>query len=205
MSFIENLGWRYATKKFDVEKKVTAENLEKILEAMRLAPSSFGLQPYHFYVVANTSENQEKLQAIKTASWDQAQIDTCSHLIVITGRNDLMVVKDEYFNLLSGGEASVRAGLADYEKMISDSIVKATPEWSKRQSYISLGFGLAACAELAIDSCPMEGFDGKKVAEILAMPVNHEVVVFLAVGYRATDEVLRPKVRFTKDQLFTEL
>lgn len=205
MSFIENLGWRYATKKFDVEKKVTAENLEKILEAMRLAPSSFGLQPYHFYVVANTPENQEKLQAIKTASWGQAQIDTCSHLIVMAGRNDLMMVEDAYFNLLSAGEASARANLAEYEKMVVDFIPKVTVEWSKKQVYIALGFAMAACAELAVDSCPMEGFDGQKVAEILGLPANHETTVLLPIGYRAADEVLRPKVRFSQYQLFTEL
>ncbi|NCN25531.1 NAD(P)H-dependent oxidoreductase [Candidatus Falkowbacteria bacterium CG10_big_fil_rev_8_21_14_0_10_37_14] len=205
MSFIENLGWRYATKKFDVEKKVTAENLEKILEAMRLAPSSFGLQPYHFYVIANIPENQEKLQAIKTASWGQAQIDTCSHLIVMAGRNDLMAVKDEYFELASGGDVEVRTKMVDYEKMVADFVLKATVEWSKKQVYIALGFAMAACAELAIDSCPMEGFDGQKVAEILGVPTNHENTVFLPIGYRSTDDTPRRKTRFAKDQLFTEL
>lgn len=205
MSFIDNLGWRYATKQFDLEKKVSGDDLDKILEAIRLAPSSFGIQPYHFYVIANTEANQEKLQAIKTASWGQAQINTCSHLIVMIARNDLSAVEDEYFTLLSGGDSEARAKLADYEKMVIDFASKANVEWAKKQVYLALGFGLAACAELSIDSCPMEGFDGAKVGEILALPANYEVTIMLPIGYRTADANVHPKARFGKDKLFTQL
>ena len=107
MSFLSNLSWRYATKKFDTNKKVSDADLAKIIEAIQMAPSSFGLQPYHFYVVSN-QEMKDKIQAV---SWNQPQITTCSHLIVFAARSDLIANTDEYFTLMSGGNSEVRAQL----------------------------------------------------------------------------------------------
>jgi nitroreductase/dihydropteridine reductase len=133
MSFLSNLTWRYATKKFDTTKKVSPENLAKILEAIRMTPTSFGLQPYHFYVV----ENRETLAKIQAVSWNQQQVGTASHMIVMCARNDLTQVKDEYFDALSGGDASVRASLAGYEQMVIGFLPHASPEWAKKQVYIA--------------------------------------------------------------------
>jgi nitroreductase len=97
MSFLTNLSWRYATKKFDTSRKVSDADLDSILEAIRLTPTSFGMQPYHFYVVSN-QEVKDKIQAV---SWNQPQIGTSSHLIVFTARTDLPKLKEEFFTLLS--------------------------------------------------------------------------------------------------------
>lgn len=200
MSFLSNLTWRYATKKFDTSKKVSSENLEKILEAIRMTPTSYGLQAYHFYVVSNP----EMLAKLQAAAFNQPQVGTASHLIVMCARNDLMQAKDEYFDLMSGGNPEVRASLAGFEQMVGNTVSSPNAlEWAKKQVYIALGFALAACAELQIDSCPMEGFDPKAVAEILNLPANLDVALLLPIGYRASDEVIRPKVRFAKEKLFT--
>lgn len=98
MSFLSNLSWRYATKKFDTSRKVSDADLDKILEAIRMTPTSFGLQPYHFYVISN-QDIQDKIQAV---AWNQAQVGTASHLIVFTARTDFEANKDEYFELMSG-------------------------------------------------------------------------------------------------------
>lgn len=201
MTFLSNLEWRYASKKFDTTKKVSDEDITKILEAIRLTPTSFGLQPYHFYVVTK----QETKDAIQAVAWNQPQVGTCSHLIVMCSRKDLMTLKDEYFDGLSGGSAEVRGNMKGYEDMITGFIPYASPEWAKKQTYIAQGFALAACAELQIDSCPMEGFDPVAVGKILEIPENLEVAVMLPVGYRAIDEHPRPKFRFTKEKLFTEV
>jgi nitroreductase len=105
MSFLSNLNWRYATKKFDTSKKVSEENLEKIIEAIRMTPTSFGLQPYHFYIVTNP----DVLSQIQPIAWGQPQITTCSHLIVFAARSDLMANTDEYFTLISSGDSEVRS------------------------------------------------------------------------------------------------
>ncbi len=114
MSFLSNLNWRYATKIFDTNKKVSDTDLEKVLEAIRLTPTSFGLQPYHFYVVTNP-EVKEKIQAV---SWNQPQIGSSSHLIVFAARTDLTTLKEEFFTLLSGGNPEVRTMLKGYEDMV---------------------------------------------------------------------------------------
>lgn len=199
MSFLSNLEWRYAAKKFDTTKKVSDEDMNKILEAIRLTPTSFGMQPYHFYIVTN----QEKKQAIEAAAYHQPQVSTSSHLIVMCARNDLMAVKDEYFDAMSGGSNEVREKLAGFEQMVTGFIPHASPEWAKKQVYIAQGFALAACAELQIDSCPMEGFDAAAVAKILEVPSNLDVAVMIPVGYRAVDEHPRPKFRFAKEKVFT--
>lgn len=201
MSFLSNLEWRYAAKKFDTTKKVSDADLEKITEAIRLTPTSFGMQPYHFYIVTN----QEKKDAIQAAAWNQPQVGTSSHLIVMCARNDLIAVKDEYFDAMSGGSAEVRANLKGFEDMVTGFIPHASPEWAKKQVYIAQGFALAACAELQIDSCPMEGFDPAAVAKILEVPSNLDVAVMLPIGYRAALEHPRPKFRFMKEKVFTEV
>ena len=207
MSFLTNLSWRYATKKFDTSRKVSQEDLDSILEAIRMTPTSFGLQPYHFYVVTS----DEVKNTIQAAAWNQPQIGTSSHLIVFTARTDLMVNKEEYFTLMSGGDPDVRAQLKGFEDMMNGFIEgKSDPKdvlaWSAKQAYIAQGFALAACAELEIDSCPMEGFDPKAVGEILSVPESQKVLALLPIGYRAEGEAPRgPKVRFSREALFTEV
>jgi nitroreductase len=114
MSFLKNIEWRYATKSFDTSKKVSDADLATLTEAIRMTPTSFGLQPYHFFIVTN-QEIKEKIQA---AAWNQPQVGTSSHLIVFTARNDIKENTDEYFELLSGGNSEVRASLKAYEDMV---------------------------------------------------------------------------------------
>ncbi len=206
MSFIENLNWRYATKKFDITRKVSDADLEKILEAIRLTPTSFGLQPYYVYVVTN-QDTKDKIQA---AAWNQPQVGTSSHLLVFTARTDLADNKEEFFSLLSGGNSEIRSQLKGYEDMVDGFVAgKPTPEsvlpWSAKQAYIAQGFALAAAAELQIDSCAMEGFDPVAVGEILGLPEVEKAVVMLPIGYRDASENPRPKVRFSREHLFAEV
>lgn len=107
MSFISQLGWRYATKSFDTTRKVSDADLDTILEAMRLTPTSFGMQPYHFYIVSN-QDIKDKIQSV---AWNQSQVGTCSHLIVFAARTDLGNLKNELFDGLSGGNPEIRAHL----------------------------------------------------------------------------------------------
>ncbi|MCX6795379.1 MAG: nitroreductase family protein [Candidatus Falkowbacteria bacterium] len=203
MSFTSNLEWRYATKKFDLNKKVSTIDLEKVLEAIRLAPTSYGLQAFHLHVIENTPKNLETLRKLKSASWEQAQIDSCSHLLVFSARTDFAKSIDEYFTLLSGANQEARERLSAYEDLVMGSLPRMNVEWSKKQTYLALGFALAAAAELQIDSCPMEGFDHEKFHEILGLPENLVVSAIMPLGYRAEDEKVRTKTRFKKEDLIT--
>lgn len=208
MSFLTNLKWRYATKKFDPTRKVSDADLDTIVEAIRMTPTSFGLQPYHFYIVENPSVKEE----LRAVAWNQEQLTTASHVIVFAARTDLMANKDEYFDFMSGGNPEVRAQMKGFEDMltgaINGKIANGTVlDWAARQTYIAHGFAMAAAAELEIDSCPMEGADFDAVGRILSLPETEKALVMLPIGYRAEGEGPRSpeKVRFSKEVLFTEI
>lgn len=204
MSFLENLEWRYATKIFDTQKKVSPENREKILEAIRMTPTSFGMQSYHVIMV----ENEKMKQSIQEISWNQPQITTCSDLVIFCAKTDLMKAKDEYFTMLSEGNPEKRKSLESFEQMVGGFIQQKNKDaisWSEKQTYIALGFAMAACAELHIDSCPMEGFDANALTKILSLPETLTPTLMLPIGYRTADAEIRPKVRFPEESLISFL
>jgi nitroreductase len=199
MGFLDNLSWRYATKKFD-GRKVPAEIFDKILEAIRMSPSAFGTQPYHITVI----ESDDLKKKLRPYAWDQEQITTCSYFLVFSADNDIDKRIDDYLKLAS---AARRADITDdpeydYRKEAKNHAEKMGPEGAAKQAYIALGFALAACAELKIDSCPIEGFEPAAFKKILDLPENLEPKVLLAIGYRSSEEIERPKVRFGKEDMF---
>jgi len=170
MSFIENLQWRSAIKKFNPAKKLTAAQLDSLLIAVQLAPSSYGLQSYKVIVVQD-AETKAKLRA---AGYNQAQITDSSVLFVFASLTTL----DEDFgkkfiDLIASTRNVARETLQGYEQIILGSLSSRTDEqkvaWSHRQAYIALGVLLSAAAELGVDAGPMEGFDAEKFDEILGL------------------------------------
>lgn len=203
-SFLKNLQWRYATKAFDPEKKISEEDLKKIMEAIRFSPSSFGLQPYHIHIISN-AELRKELQA---HAWHQPQVADASHFLVFSARTDLTSRIEQLMEHMSGGKPEVREQLKAYENMMigfsDDREPSWVKSWAERQAYIALGFAVAACAEMGIDSCPMEGFDTAAFDKILKMPEHLKSAVSLAIGHRK-EEPKQPKVRFSEEDLFTVL
>ncbi|QQS59699.1 NAD(P)H-dependent oxidoreductase [Candidatus Peregrinibacteria bacterium] len=204
MSFFQNLEWRNATKHFSSEK-VSEENLQKILHSIHLSPSSFGLQPYHVHVV----KDDDTKAKILPHAWNQPQVTECSHILVFSGRTDIAPNRiDAFFEIMSGGKPEIREKMKDYEAMMRGFFTGKTEEdirsWADRQTYIALGFAMAECAELQIDSCPMEGFVSAEVDKILGISSPLKSVVMLPIGYRAEDPT-RPKVRFLEEELFTRV
>lgn len=203
-TFLGHLQWRNAEKNFDPEKKVSEENLQKILNATRMAPTSFGLQPIHVYVVSDPAVKEK----LREAGYNQAQFTDCSHVLVFADRSDMSQRITDYIELASGGDENVKEKMRGYEDMMRGSLESRSEEgkksWANRQVYLALGFALAACAELEIDSCPMEGLDAAKFDEILKTPEHINVVVAMAIGYRK-QEPERAKVRFPESDLFTKV
>ncbi len=204
MSFLSQLDWRFATKKFDPTKKVSETDLAKILEAVQKAPTSYGLQPFHVYVISDMSVREKMLPV----AYGQAQITEASHVLVFCARTDAKERIDTYIDLLAGGSEEGKAALKGFSDMMHGSVDSRTPEqildWTGRQAYISLGFALAAAAELGIDTCPMEGFDSAALNTVLGLPENMKSLACMAVGYRAA-EPDRPKFRFPESDLFTKI
>lgn len=203
-TFLSNLEWRSAIKSFDPSKKIDSENLKTILHSIKMAPSSFGLQPYHVYVVSDQATKTK----LKEKGYNQQQLEDASHVLVFCERNDLNSRIDQYFELATGGDKEKRKAMESYEAMMrgfhEGKSEEAIKSWASKQVYIALGFALAACAELGIDSCPMEGFDSKGFDEILNIPEYMSAVVALPIGIGMVQNN-RNKVRYSAEDLFTEV
>ena len=194
--FISQLDWRSAIKIFDDKKQVSDSNLNAIYKAIQMTPTSFGLQPFYVKVI----KDKPTLQKMSEAGWGQKQFTTCTAALVFVARADLADRIEAYFTQVSQGKSEVRAQMKDYEGMMKGFAQSKSPEdskvWAQKQSYIALGFAMAACAELGVDSCPMEGFDPQQFNTILSLPPNHFSTVVLTVGYRTSEAPPFPKFRF---------
>lgn len=202
------LHWRYATKKFNTEKKISDVNINKLLESARLAPTSLGLQPWRAYVITDKNIREQ----LKAVAWNQPQVSDASHLLVFTVRK---TIDEKYIDAYLEEVMRVRnqknEDVNDYKKMLMGSVNK-TPqqikEWSGRQAYIALGFLLETAALMEIDACPMEGFDTFKFDTILELnKTDYTSVVMAAVGYRSDDDKYAkiPKVRRCNEELFVKI
>jgi nitroreductase / dihydropteridine reductase len=209
MALLDDLKWRYATKKMNGQT-VPEGKLNYILEAARLAPSSSGLQPYQIFVITN----KNLLGQIRVFSNDQSQITDCSHLLVFAAWESYSYEKMEDVFLRTVRER----GLADnameaYHKglwNLYDSLgLKWQSEHSAKQAYIALGLAVAAAAEQKVDATPMEGFDKAKMDEILGLEkLGLKSVAILPIGYRdeGHDWLLNlKKVRTPRERFITEL
>lgn len=206
----DRLAWRYATKKFDPTKTVPADKLDRIIEAVRLAPTSSGLQPFELFVVTNP-EVREKIRAV---AWNQAQVTDCSHLLVFAAWDDITEERvNMMFDLTNDVRGFVNEGWENYRKMllgiVAERGTEANYQAAARQAYIGLGTALIAAAFEEVDATPMEGFDPAAVDEILGLKEkNLRSVIILPIGYRAHEGdwlVNLKKVRRSRENFVTEI
>jgi len=204
MSLIENLEWRYATKKMN-GKVVPQEKVEYILEAARLAPSSSGLQPYRVLVVSDP-EIKEKMKPI---AWDQSQILDASHILVFAAWDKYTEDKiQEVFHNTLKERGLPLDRMDDYKKRLWGMYSQLPEEWhahhAAKQAYIAFGLAIAAAAEQKVDATPMEGFDNAALDELLGLKeLGLKSAVILPLGYRDESEdwlVNMKKVRTPKEE-----
>lgn len=209
-NLIQKLQWRYATKKMDAQKMVPQEKVERILEAVRLAPTSSGLQPFEIIVVSNR-EMREKIKAI---AWGQAQITDGSHLLVFAAWDNYTADRiNMMFDLTNQERGSTSEGWENYRKMLLEKYPLRSAEenfqHAAKQSYIALGVALIAAAFEEVDSTPMEGFDNRALDELLNLSAKGlKSVTIMPLGYREADKdwlVNQKKVRKPRDQFVTEV
>lgn len=190
MNIIEKLKWRYAVKKFDTRRKLTNDQLAYLLEAINLAPTSYGLQPFKVLLV----EDKAIREKLKAQAWGQGQVTDASQLIIFAAQTQLSAKDVDAFvaNISKTRNIPVEA-LAEYEGMMKNTIQSRTPEqltqWAARQAYIALGFLLSAAASANIDACPMEGFSNEAFDDLLGLKEKGLTSVVMAtVGYRSEDD-----------------
>ena len=178
MSIIDSLNWRYATTKFDTERIISDSDIDKLKEIVKLSPSSWGMQ---FYKIIIITDNELK-QKLLPAAYNQNQVADCSHLFVFCSlkkvfEEDINQMIDEFHRLRVNDDNYSKEGTDNYASGAKKSILGMEPkkqsEWLKKQCYIALGQLMVGCADMRIDSCPMEGFKSDEVDEILDLSLIH--------------------------------
>ena len=208
-NLIETLNWRYATKRMN-GNKIPSEKLDVILEAIKLSPSSAGLQPYTVFVI----EDQAVKEKIHKVAYSQPQVIEASHLLVFAAYNKLTAENvSDYMNLIADTRSIPVESLDGFKNSISAGLLSRSEEvnaqWAARQAYIALGHALVAAASEQIDATPMEGFDAKGLDEILGLNEKGlNSVVIMTLGYRDSENdtlASAKKVRKTHEELFVTI
>src|SRR6218665_1284454 len=209
MALIDDLQWRYATKKMNGQK-IAQDKIDYILEAARFAPSSSGLQPYKVFVITDP----EQLKEIRTFAFDQSQITDCSHLLVFAAWDSYSPERiGNVFSRTVKERGLPENAMDDYKNMLWGMYEPLGKEWhaihSAKQSYIAFGMAIAAAAEQKVDATPMEGFDTVKMDAFLGLDKQGlKSTVILPLGYREENEdwlVNMKKVRTPKEEFITEV
>ena len=207
---MDDLTWRYATKKMDPAKTVAAEKIETVLDAIRMAPTSSGLQPFEVLVITDP-DIRAKLQ---DATFGQTQVTQSTALLVFAAWDDYT---DARIDMVMHEVADARGGVTDmlegYYSRLKDTYVGRAADvnfdHAARQAYIALGVGMVAAAEAKVDCTPMEGFVADDYDAILGLREKGlRTCVILPLGYRDSEGdwlVDAPKVRRDKAKLFPRL
>jgi len=209
MNLIEDLNWRYATKKMN-GNTIPDDTLETILDAIRLSPSSSGLQPYKVYIISD----KEVLKQIQPIAMGQSQIVDCSHLLVFASWENYTLEKmEKVFNYTLRERGLPLNTMDDYKNNLWGMYSQLPEDFhahhASKQAYIALGVGLVAAAGQKIDATPMEGFDPNALDEFLKLKEKGlKSSCLLALGYRDSENdylVNMKKIRKPKDELFEKL
>lgn len=209
MNLINSLEWRYACKKMNGQA-VPQQKIDTILEAIRLAPTSMGVQPFSVLVITDP-ELKKKIQPI---AYNQTQIIDCSHLVVFAAWSSVTEAHiDEYIHHTAAVRNATLESLQGFKDMLTGSLLNQSAEqqqiWASRQAYLAFGVGIAAAATEEVDATPMEGFNPTALDELLGLAEKGlKSVSMLALGYRdAENDWLSKmaKVRRTKEKFFIQL
>lgn len=205
MDLLQQLQWRYATKRMN-QQKVETQKLQLILDAIHLAPTSYGLQPFSVIVV----ENPELRKKIHEAACMQPQIIESSHILVFAVKAISTQMVDKHLENTAKTRSLPIEALDGYKKIMHDTVNSRDEQtlfnWASRQAYIGLGIGLVAAANQLVDATPIEGFVPAELDKVLDLPsLGLKSVVIMALGYR--NEELDPlskakKVRIAPEKFF---
>jgi nitroreductase len=205
MSLLDSLKWRYAVKRMN-GNKIPEATMNTILEATKLAPSSFGLTPYNIIVIED-EETRKKLQPL---FYNQPQVGEASALVIFATWNSITDKEVAAYMQEIAEERGVPVeSLNDFAGYINGSIKNLSAEqlqiWAAKQTYIALSFALVAAATEEIDATPMEGFKPDAVDEALGLAaLGLRSAVAVTLGYRdAANDYLSgaKKVRRASDKL----
>jgi len=205
--FIQAMDFRHACKIFDTHKKISDKEIRYILEAGRKSPSSFGMEGWKFLVITNDAL-KEKLRPV---CWDQVQITSCSHLVIILTAIESVKVESgeplKRFQRREMPQEKLDFYLDIYAKHLSHTLSSDENiyAWTAKQTYIALGNMMTAAAYIGIDSCPVEGFEKEKIEEILELDTTKwQLSVVVPFGYRLNEQPPQLRLPFNEVVEFRE-
>ena len=201
------LNFRYATKRFDPQRKISESDWQFLQEATRLSPSSYGLQPWKFLVI----RSPELRARLRQETWDQSQVVDCSHYVVFTALREVNErYIEKYLNSVAKNRGVSIDTLTGFRQMLKQNLLAADRRnviqyWTQRQAYIAMGTLLTAAALRRIDACPIEGMDPAAYDRILGLN-DYATVASVALGYRHPQDAYQnyPKSRFDLSEIFEE-
>ena len=189
--FEKAMEFRHACKAFDENRKISDENMRYIMDMGRRSPSSFGMEPWKFLVITN-----EELKAkLRPACWNQLQITSCSHLVVVLAaiesvRTESGIPKKRFLRREMSDE-QLAFYLDLYASHLKETLSsdEKTWAWTSKQTYLAAANMMSAAAFIGIDSCPIEGFEKEAVEEILALDTSkYQLSMLLPFGYRVNEQ-----------------
>ncbi|MFP3598494.1 nitroreductase family protein [Chryseobacterium sp. SIMBA_029] len=199
MNFLEKMKSRYTVKKYDPQGKISEEKIQQLKEIVQLSPSSINSQPWNFVFVSDP-DIKEKLG--EASYWNKEKIVESSHLIVFQVLKHAEDFEKQIEERLPEGSVNF------YKNFVKTKGEAAIKSWMGHQVYLSLGVLLAACAEMGIDSTPMEGIDPDQY-DIILNNENYETLFAVALGIKAENDSnqpnITPKTRQSKEQVIVEL
>ena len=214
---IEDLNLRYTTKKYDVTKRLSAENMAVIKEALRMSPSSVNSQPWKFIIIESDGAKQRFHDTfVNKFQMNQKHATEASHIILFAYHPRF--TKKEYARVVDAEVSSGHLPAEKHDEMMGKGMFFAelhadktghNSSWTKAQTYLALGNALHTLARLGIDSTPMEGVDSELIGEIFKEELGGYVCdVALAMGYHLDGGDYNhglPKARLALEDVVTVL
>ncbi|MEM1327246.1 MAG: NAD(P)H-dependent oxidoreductase [Bacteroidota bacterium] len=185
MSFLDSIQSRYTTKKYDSSKKIKSTKVDELKQILRLSPSSINSQPWKFTFI---QDGQTKKQLSEVSWLNTNKVLDCDTLVVFSRIDNISLFEKQISEELPEGAVNY---FKEFIKPKSEEQVKA---WFGHQLYLSLGVFLSACAEMGIDSTPMEGIEPDNYNKILGLD-NYHAMVAVAIGYRDEQDQNQPSKR----------
>ena len=207
---------RYTTKVFDPTKRISDDKVEDIKTLLQYSASSVNSQPWHF-VLASTEEGKRTLaESTENFAFNTDKILNASHVVALCVRTEFT---DEHLDTLMAQEdKDGRFASEDMKKTVENGRnffvnlhrkdLNDADQWMEKQVYLALGNLLLGASVLDIDACPIEGFDAKKLDEVLGLTEKgYRASVLVALGYHAEEDFNAnlPKSRLPQEVIFTEL
>jgi len=191
--FQKAMDFRHACKAFNENKTISDEQMRFILEAGRQSPSSFGMEGWKFLVITNKALKAK----LRPVCWDQVQVTSSSHLVIILAAIDNVKVASGEVEKRFARREMPQENLDFYMDIYAKHLENTLDTDEHIYHWIALANMMTAAAFIGIDSCPIEGFEKEKVEEILELDTSKwQVSVVLPFGYRLNEQSTQLRLPF---------